>query len=247
VIFEYKRATNQNVINQGLFYLDWLMDHRADFHLLVMKRLGATAAEIIDWSNPRLICVAADFTRYDEHAVLQIHRSIELVRYRDYGGEHLVLELITSTTAKATAAGAAGPDSGAGNGVGGSATPSGKSGSKQSVIELHAQAPDHVKALFEALEAYLLGLGEDVSKKTTSFYYAYRRLKNFACVEVHPQTKTILVYVKVSPDKVELEPGFTRDVRKIGHFGTGDLEIALTTPETLERAKPLLDASYETS
>ena len=27
------RATNQNVINQGLYYLDWLMDHRAEFQL----------------------------------------------------------------------------------------------------------------------------------------------------------------------------------------------------------------------
>jgi RecB family endonuclease NucS len=31
VIIEYKRATNENVINQGLFYLDWLMDHKAEF------------------------------------------------------------------------------------------------------------------------------------------------------------------------------------------------------------------------
>lgn len=31
IIIEYKRATNENVINQGLFYLDWLMDHRAEF------------------------------------------------------------------------------------------------------------------------------------------------------------------------------------------------------------------------
>ncbi len=31
VIIEYKRASNENVINQGLFYLDWLMDHRSDF------------------------------------------------------------------------------------------------------------------------------------------------------------------------------------------------------------------------
>ncbi|WP_326513638.1 hypothetical protein [Clostridium intestinale] len=35
VIFEYKRASNENVINQGLFYLDWLLDHKADFELLV--------------------------------------------------------------------------------------------------------------------------------------------------------------------------------------------------------------------
>src|SRR4030081_1059601 len=35
VIIEYKRALNQNVINQGLFYLDWLLDHKAEFKLLV--------------------------------------------------------------------------------------------------------------------------------------------------------------------------------------------------------------------
>lgn len=31
VILEYKRAANENVVNQGLFYLDWLMGHRKDF------------------------------------------------------------------------------------------------------------------------------------------------------------------------------------------------------------------------
>ena len=30
VIIEYKRTLNENVINQGLFYLDWLVDHKAD-------------------------------------------------------------------------------------------------------------------------------------------------------------------------------------------------------------------------
>ena len=73
VIFEYKRAVNENVINQGLFYLDWLLDHRGEFELLVIKTLGL--GEPIDWSSPRLVCVASDFTRYDEHAIAQINRS----------------------------------------------------------------------------------------------------------------------------------------------------------------------------
>jgi hypothetical protein len=106
VIFEYKRSVNENVINQGLFYLDWLLDHRAEFELLVMKNLASEVAEQVDWSGPRLICVASDFTRYDEHAIAQINRSIELVRYRDYDGTFLTLDLIASTSATATAAGA---------------------------------------------------------------------------------------------------------------------------------------------
>ena len=48
VIIEYKRASNENVINQGLFYLDWLLDHQADFKLLVMDKVNKKAAEAID-------------------------------------------------------------------------------------------------------------------------------------------------------------------------------------------------------
>src|SRR5438093_2505936 len=71
VIIEYKRATNENVISQGLFYLDWLFDHRADFKLLVLDKLGKPVADAVDWTAPRLLCIAGGFTRYDEHAVQQ--------------------------------------------------------------------------------------------------------------------------------------------------------------------------------
>ena len=100
VIIEYKRALNENVINQGLFYLDWLMDHQAEFKLLVLEKLEGEEAEEIDWSAPRLICIAGDFTKYDEHAVQQINRNIDLIRYRKYGGELLLLDLVNVTSAQ---------------------------------------------------------------------------------------------------------------------------------------------------
>jgi RecB family endonuclease NucS len=71
VIIEYKRAVNENVVSQGLYYLDWLMDHKRDFEWLVLKKLGQKFAEEVDWSSPRLLCIAGDFTKYDEHAVKQ--------------------------------------------------------------------------------------------------------------------------------------------------------------------------------
>ena len=70
VIFEYKRSTSENVINQGLFYLDWLLDHKADFKLLVIEKLGMEVADQIDWSVPCVICIANDFTKYDVHAAV---------------------------------------------------------------------------------------------------------------------------------------------------------------------------------
>lgn len=68
VIIEYKRSLNVNVINQGLFYLDWLLDHKTEFELLVQKRLGLKEANSIEWDGPRPLCIAEDFTKYDEHA-----------------------------------------------------------------------------------------------------------------------------------------------------------------------------------
>jgi hypothetical protein len=101
VVIEYKRAVNENVINQGLFYLNWLLDHRAEFELLVMHKLGKDVADSIKWSSPRLLCIAADFTKYDEQAVQQIS-GVELIRYRRHGENLLLLELVnaTATTVK---------------------------------------------------------------------------------------------------------------------------------------------------
>jgi len=61
-------------------------------------------------------------------------------------------------------------------------------------------------------------------------------MKNFACVEIHPQTKKLLVYLKTDPSSITLEPGFTRDVTKIGHFDTGNLEVVISSRRDLELA-----------
>ncbi len=102
IIIEYKRSLNENVINQGLYYLDWLLDHKAEFTLLVMKKFGQEAANQIEWSSPRLLCIAGDFNKYDEHAVQQINRNIELIRYRRFSDDLLLFELVNATTAQDT-------------------------------------------------------------------------------------------------------------------------------------------------
>jgi predicted transport protein len=231
VIIEYKRDRSENIINQGLFYLDWLMDHRGDFELLVRNRYGKEAAAQIEWSAPRLICIAADFTRYDEHAVKQMGRNIELVRYRKFGEDLLLLELLTAVSATATTA---------------LVTSSGsKSRRDKTVSEYVADMGPQLSELFADAETFLLARGDDVTKKVTQFYLAYRRIKNFACVEVRPTLNQLKMFLKIDPDTVDLVDGFSRDVRKIGHFGTGDLELTIGSHEDLERAKPLILRSYE--
>ena len=238
VIIEYKKATNANVINQGLFYLDWLLDHRGDFELLVVKNIGVDKAANIDWSSPRLLCIAGDFSKYDLHAVGQMQRNIELIRYAKYGNDLLALDLINRTSA---------PTSGNGGGsssTGGSVPPP-KSGSSKTVSQYLDQADEELTDRFEALKSMILEMGDDVEIKTLKFYFAFRRLKNFACVEIHTQTKKLLVYVKHPDPSSVSEKGFARDVTNIGHYGTGNLELTINSKTDIEKSRNLIELSYE--
>jgi predicted transport protein len=215
VIIEYKRSVNENVINQALYYLDWLMDHQGEFELLVMHSKFADSFKAIEWSGPRLLCIAGDFTKYDVHAVKQNNCNIELLRYRRYGDDLLLLERINAASASPTTK----PVS---NGAGVA-----------------------IKDLFEALKSYLLELGDDVEMKELKRYIAFKRIKNFACVEI--QLQKVLVFLKVDPTRIKLNEGFSKDMTGIGHYGTGDLEITLRTMDDLTLAQPLLVRSYQES
>lgn len=236
VIIEYKRHSTENVINQGLFYLDWLLDHRAEFQLLVMKKFGGKVAEEINWAGTRLLCIAADFTRYDEHAVQQIPRNVELIRYKLFDDDLLLLDLVNAVSVSdATTAKSGAPDPTA------PAKPRGQ-GKDKTVEEQLASATPENRALYDALASHLLALGDDVQEKRLKLYVAFRRLKNFACVV--PYRDKLLVMLKLDPESVALEPGFSRNVRDIGKWGTGDLELTLRSRADMDRALPLLERSY---
>ena len=240
VIIEYKRSSNMNVINQGLFYLDWLVTHRGDFEMLVLKKFGQETAQSVEWSSPRLICIAGGFSKFDEHAIKQMNHNIELIRYVKFDDDLLLLDQINAVSASTSRANTAeNPTAATGPTAN---TPKSRT---KTVSEYLEQSGADLKERYEMLREYLENLGDDVQAKTVQNYFAFKRIKNFACVEVHTRTQNLLVYVKINPDTIECEEGFTRDVRKIGHFGTGDLEITLTSRADFERAKPLLEQSYE--
>ena len=128
----------------------------------MLEKLGKKDAEAVDWSAPRPICIAGDFNRYDDHAVKQIQRNIELIRYRRFGPDLLMLDLLAATSVKGVPSVAVGALGGEGAGTG-----PGKSKTISAVMEdLDAVMIDR----FEALRAYLMALGDDVQETTLRFY-----------------------------------------------------------------------------
>ena len=229
VIFEYKRSQNENVINQGLFYLDWLLDHKADFKLLVIDKLGMEAADNIDWSVPCVICVAHDFTKYDMHAVNQMQRNIKLVSYRRYDNGMLLLEHLNTPIVKPIM-----ENMGDENGT--------KNSTQKTHLEKLAATSENMKNLYHSICDFIESLGDDIVSNQLKLYLAYKKVQNMVCIEIY--NKQIILFLKLNPDTVKLENGFTRDMRSIGHYGTGDLQITIKNAADFERAKPLLERAY---
>ncbi len=230
VIFEYKRSLNENVINQGLFYLDWLLDHKADFKLLVMEVLGQKKADEIDWSMPCVICIANDFTKFDEHAVNQMQRNIKLVRYRKFGDDLIALEHLNAPQVQPVST-----DS--------TVTTVKKSGWKDKDFKQYfAEAGEKNQNLFYSIKEYILSLGDDISENQLKLYVAFKKAKNVVCVEVYQSS--LLLHLKLNPDTVDLIPGFVEDVRSKGHWGTGDLRVIIKSTEDFEKAQHLINRAY---
>ena len=229
VIFEYKRSQNENVINQGLFYLDWLLDHKADFKLLVIDKLGMEAADNIDWSVPCVICVAHDFTKYDMHAVNQMQRNIKLVSYRRYDNGMLLLEHLNTPIVKPIM-----ENMGNENDT--------KNSTQKTHLEKLAAISENMKNLYHSICDFIESLGDDIVSNQLKLYLAYKKVQNMVCIEIY--NKQIILFLKINPDTVKLENGFTRGMRNIGHYGTGDLQITIKNAADFERAKPLLERAY---
>lgn len=251
VIIEYKRHTNENVINQGLYYLDWLLDHKAEFKLLVMERFGRATADDIEWSGTRVLCVAGDFTKFDEHAVAQMGRSIELIRYKYFGADLLMLEWLNplrseaGTTARrssiARQADIVPPEETSGSSA---ELEVNENGRPRRTFAWHlATLPQELRPLYDDLFAYVMSLGDDVNAKELRRYLAFTRLKNFVCLL--PMKGGLKLWLKLDPDTVALEENFSRSVRGVGHWGTGDVEVYVRSTADFAKVKPLIERAYQ--
>ena len=221
VILEYKKNKNQNIINQALFYLDWLVDHESAFEILVRDKLENKVE--VDWSAPRVLCIAEEFKKYDTYAVEQMKRPIELIQYRYFENNLFVLDILTPTEE---------------NKVGKNTK------NKEYSIKDHLKkGSKNTIKLFNELRDYITELGDDVVESSRKFYLAYRVIRNFVCLEIHK--KHLLLYLRLDPNNIDLDNAILRDVSEIGHYGTGDLEVRVENKDDISLTKSLIEKAYE--
>ncbi len=241
VIIEYKKVASSELVTQSLYYLAWIHDHRGDFEVAARKTLGTKIA--VDWDEVRVICLAPSYKKFDVHAVQVMGTSIELWTYRLFSNQTLYIEEVQQK--ELIGGDSSEPISGKNPvmvAAGKKAAMSRKTGTY--TFEQHLKdRPASIKEMLLAVQEYVLGLDTAIEQTPKKLYVAYRTTQNIVCMEA--QQKKVYLFLKIDPKKASIEPGFTRDVTKIGHYGTGDLEVTLTSLKDFERAKPLIQQAYK--
>ncbi|OVE78553.1 hypothetical protein BVY01_05125, partial [bacterium I07] len=160
VIIEYKRNKNDNVINQGLSYLRWLQAQKIEFfEMLLIKSLGSSLADTItiDWKNPRVICIAESYSKFDIDTVEVIPMRIELFKYRYYENGIFSLEPLAVSEQKSKFSREGAIE---------------KPTVDTTVDDLLNKGSESIKIIFEELRSKIFELDENITEKATSLYIA---------------------------------------------------------------------------
>lgn len=228
VIIEYKKVETSGLINQALFYLDWIKDHRGDFEVKARQVLGDVE---IDWTYVRVICIAPGYDTYALHAVKHMPPGIELWKYRNFTNGTFELEEIFKPQMKRK---------GRSDEVFGSSSTPSDEASEYSVEMHRSRGSVEIQELFDAVNDFLLAIDDSISVVPRKLYIAYKLAKNLACVEIQG-SKVVLT---LNRKAFESMPENFHDVSNKGHWGTGDVEVHLSSREQLQTVFDGISETY---
>lgn len=117
---------------------------------------------------------------------------------------------------------------------------------KEYTEQHHTQdKPQEVVELFRTVDKFCRQLDPvNVRAKHLKWYVRYSHGKNIFCC-VHLQKSGLRVWLKLDYSALEMPPDYARDVSKVGHWGVGDVELAVDDLDKLEDAKVLIHKSFE--
>jgi len=224
------------LINQGIYHLQWLKEHKADYEEWVAKELGGELT--VDWSFARIICLAADFKMPDILAAKMLGAPIELWKYRYYGNDSLLIEELPMNDMGLTVDRLAYHKSG----VPDVTQSDGKD--IDSCFDQHLEGKSvKIKQLANALREFILSLASSIQEVPKRRYVAYKTSQNIVSMDV--RRNKITVRLKLSPEDIVNPPINYRDISRNRYISSGDSEFLIQSQEDVEVTKFFIQMAYQ--
>lgn len=227
VIIEYKRSTNNSVLDQGVSYLNTLLKYKADFILEYQEQTGKLLTKKdIDWSQSKVAFVSPSFTSFQKQAVDFKDLNIELWEIKRFTNNILVVNGIAKSEN----------------------APSIKTKTDKSTdadlgllkeIVTYTEEDHFVGRTEEVLECYqdfksaIFQLVPDADLQPKKLYIAFKKSKK-NIVDIEIQKKQLKIFINAKIGQIDDPKNLLTDVSAVGHWGNGDYQIIVKNTDDLE-------------
>lgn len=233
VIIEYKKSSNLSVIDQGVTYLNLMLEYKANFIIEYNESCKENLKRNqIDWSQSRIIFVAPAFTEYQKQSTNFKDLPIELWEIKKFENNLISINPVKKSKSAPTI----------------SNVQKNKNSTLAKVtreIVVYDEAyhlkdhSDDVLELYDSFKSAILALSPDLEIIPQKLYLAFKRGKN-NIVSIHLQNKSLKMWINAKKGFLDDPKNITKDVSQLGHWGTGDYEIIVSDSKYLEYIMSLI-------
>lgn len=232
VIIEYKRQQNSSVVDQGISYLNLMLEYKADFIVEYNeKQKFPLKRNDVDWSQSKVIFVSPAFNDFQIQATNFKDLPIELWEVNRFDNDIITLNIIINKSKSA---------------------PNIKAVSNEKREEFSIlkeikvyQESDHlsdksdfIQELYEDFKQGILNLDPDIEINTRKLYIAFKKDRNIADIRI--QQKNLKIWINLPYGELDDPKNLAKNVSNTGHWGNGDYEIAVESTQYLEYVMSLI-------
>lgn len=224
VIIEYKRNKDYSVVDQGISYLNLMLEYKGEFIIEYNESLNKNLKRNdVDWSQSKVIFVAPSFTDDQKQSTNFKDFAIELWEIKRFGDIVII-------------------------------NPIAKNKSSPSIKEIHNNSnelikiiqetkiydeddhlngkSDEIKELYQEFKMAILNLADDIEIKPTKVYINFKTKSNFCSISILKDG--LKIWINTKSGTLKDEKNLARDVSNIWHHGLGDYELRIKNNEYKE-------------
>jgi len=231
IIIEYKRDKNYSVVDQGLTYLNLMLQNKAEFILTYNETLKDTLhSKDVDWSQSRVAFVSPSFTENQISASDFKDFGIELWEVKQFENNTISINSIKKSSGAP------------------SIKPLLENSDKLKEVKENIKVyteEDHYNngsdtsiELYEKFKAAIINLADGIEIIPQKFYIAFKKGSNISDIEM--QKKGLKIFINAKIGALDDPKGLAKDVSNIGHRGNGDYQIQIENDKDLEYIMSLI-------
>lgn len=232
VIIEYKRSQNYSVIDQGISYLNLMLEYKADFIVEYNESQKETLKRSdVDWSQSRIIFVSPSFTDFQKQSSNFKDLSIELWEIKQFENDVIVINPIKKSKSAPSIKQVQNND----NSEISKVTQEIKIYNEEDHI---TGKSDDIIELYETFKNAILQLSSDIEVVPKKMYVAFKLKNNI--VDIRIQQKNLIFWINMKKGTLDDPKNLTIDASLKGHYGNGDYELSISDTQNLEYIMSLI-------